>query len=274
MRFRNANRIPIATQGNSIVEYTLIGCLVLLLCMGSFWLLSGNLNGKMQGLKQDMSSHSQAALSAKAQVAQQMANAQAQMQASMAGSVSTNSGAVQTVGANGTTAAYAADILSNAKQGLDSGAITQAEYDMVVKLANKGHDIATIQGLLENAFTQSGGDSTAYAASNLTFNGQNYTPTQLNDILASNINDFSTMRQQASVLNGVLYDQALLNSINDAGGNIINSGNATEQQNQTAASFAQYQSSGTGVASTGTNQQSAIICTNGEHLDSGNHCVP
>jgi hypothetical protein len=273
------------TSGNTILEYVLIG-LVLLLCIGGFSLLSTNWNDIMKQFKQDMLSHNQAATNANALQKQQIANAQAQVQAqaqqaatsatnsASSASVATNTQTVETVGANGNTDTFASEILSNAKQALASGKLTQTEYDLIARLANKGHDIAQIQGLLENAYTTSKGNSSAYATSQLTFNGQSYTPSQLNSILESNISDFGALRSQASVQNGVLYDQALLTSINNSGAQIINSGYASQQQNQTAASFIQYQDGGLGVSSTDTHEQSAVICTNGEHLDINNHCVP
>jgi hypothetical protein len=145
---------------------------------------------------------------------------------------------------------------------------------VVARLANKGHDIAMIQGLLEYAYKQSNGNSSAYANSSLTFNGQSYTPSQLNSILKSNIADFSTLRSQASTQRGVLYNQALLGAINDSGGQIINNGYSSQQQNQTADSFIQYQNAGLGGGSADTHQESAVICTKGEHLDVNNQCVP
>lgn len=271
-----------AVHGNTIMEYTLIGSLIVLVCIGGFQIIGSNFNGYMLGLKDDMASHNKATANAQAAQQQQVANAQAQMQAhaqemsnnSAANNTSAANGTIETLGANGNTNAYANDILTNANQALASGNLTQAEYDVVVKLANKGHDIAMIQGLLEGAYKQSQGNSSAYANSNLTFNGQTYTPAQLNAVLESNISDFGALRSQASVQNGVLYNQALLSSINDSGGKIINNGYASQQQNQTADSFIQYQSEGVGGGSTETHQESAVICTNGQHLDSGNHCVP
>lgn len=190
-------------------------------------------------------------------------------------SSSQNGPTVQTIGANGTTSAYAQSITDTAKQSLASGTITQAEYDSIVALANQGHEIATIQGLLENAYTQSSGNSNTFANTQLTFNGQNYTPAQLNSVLQSTVGTFSTMKSQVSVLNGVLTDQKLLTTVNNSGTQIINNGYATQQQNQSSASFIQYQSTGaSGGGSTDTNQQSANICTAGQHLDANNHCVP
>jgi hypothetical protein len=288
MNQRNRNgfalKIPIAASGNTMLEYSLIG-LSALVCIAGFSLIGSNWNSQLQQLKQDMLSHKQAAANTRAiQQAQmtqqaQIASSQAQIQQSLltnTPSINSTGGnsTIETVGANGSTAAYAADILTNAKKALDSGKLTQDEYNIVAKLANKGHDIAMLQGLLEDAFIQSKGNSSAYANSQFLLNGLSYTPAQLNTLLETTISDFSALRSQASVQNGVLYDPELLNSINDSGILIINNGYSTQQQNQTAASFIQYQNEGLGGGSAETHQQSAVICTEGKHLDSGNHCVP
>jgi len=282
MRFLNAIHPSSPAQGNTILEYCLIGGLITLVCIGGFSLIGTNWNEYMVGLKQDMLSHNQAAINAKAIQQQKIASAQAQLQAqsqqaanasaALAGEKPANA-TIETVGANGTTASYAQDILTNAKQALASGSLTQAEYDVVVRLANKGHDIAQIQGLLEGAFKQSNGNSSAYANTQLTFNGQSYTPAQLNSVLESNISDFGALRSEASVQHGVLYNQTLLSSINDNGGKIINNGYSSQQQNQTADSFIQYQSEGVGGGSQDTHQQSATICASGQHMDANNHCT-
>lgn len=287
MCFQKVKTASNAAQGNTILEYCLIGGLITMVCVGGFMMIGTNWNSYMLGVKQDMLGHKQAALSAQAKKSQVASAAQAQIQAQQqaaangqaaaasASSAASNS-TVETVGANGHTGTYAQNILDQAKQALASGKLTQTEYDIVAKLANKGHDIASIQGLLENAFKQSNGNSSAYANTQLTFNGQNYTPAQLNAVLESNISDFGALRSQASVQNGVLYDQALLTSINDNGGKIINNGYSSQQQNQTADSFIQYQNGGLGAdtGSSNTHQESAIICTNGQHVDANNHCVP
>jgi len=269
----------ISRSGQSLTEYSLIALAIAVVSIAALRGMGSTLNISFQ----DMLGHKQPAITAPVQNPELTSSTQAQIQAQeqatannqTTGTETTaNNSTVVTVGANGTTESYAQDILTKAQQALASGQITPAEFDMVSQLANKGHEIALIQGLLENAFQQSNGNSTVYANTPLPFNGQIYTPAQLNSILTTSINDFSTLRTKASVLNGVLYDQALLTSINDNGGNIINNGYSSEQQNQTAASFIQYQNEGVTGGSTDTNQQSAIICTTGQHLDASNHCAP
>jgi hypothetical protein len=273
----------ISKAGQSLTEYSLIALAIAVVSITALMGMGKTLNISFQ----DMLGHKQApvaAVTAPVQNPQLTSTAQAQIQAQQqaaTGNQTTtgmqsapNNSTVVTVGANGTTESYAQDILTKAQQALASGQITPAEFDIVSQLANKGHEIALIQGLLENAFQQSNGNSTVYANTPLPFNGQIYTPAQLNAVLTTSTNEFSTLRTKASVLNGVLYDQALLVSINDNGGNIINNGYSSEQQNQTAASFIQYQTEGVTGGSTDTNQQSAIICTAGQHLDASNHCVP
>lgn len=272
-------------SGQALVEYCVCAGAVLLICVVGFQIFGGNLAGWFALLKEDMGKNTQHTVQAKAGQSvlvgsagnaggqgqpSVMNNALSSIQNAQAESAKET---IDVAGSNGTTAAYATDILAKAKQSLDSGNLSQDEYDMVVKLANKGHDIAKIQGLLENAFSQSQGNSSAYANTALNFNGQTYTPSQLNSVLETSITDFSTLKSQASTLNGVLYDTTLLTTINDSGAQIINNGYSSKQQNQTADSFIQYQSGGATGGSTDTHQESAVICTNGDHQDSGTQCA-
>src|SRR5262249_13684223 len=116
----------------------------------------------------------------------------------------------QTVGANGTTESYAQSITDGAKKALADGSISQAEYDLIVQTSNQGHDIAAIQGLLESAYKSSNGNAGAYAGTHLNFNGQNYTPAELNELLKTNVADFSDLKTRASAQTGVLNNQSLL----------------------------------------------------------------
>lgn len=280
-----ARQQKLAQAGNTIVEYGLIGVSIVVVAIVGLQVTGGNLNDLFSQMKTDINHQVQATSTADAK----HTSAKLAFQAATSALINTNPGALpnssgsangssaapvtQTVGANGTTDTYAQNINDQAQQSLASGKITQEEYNQIVNLANKGHDIAMIQGLLENAFTNSKGDSNAYANSKLTFNGQSYTPAQMNALLQSNTSDFSNLKSQVAVLNGVLYDQALLSTVDSSGSKIINNGYATQQQNQSADSFIQYQSGSPTGGSNSTNQESATICTSGQHMDSNNHCV-
>lgn len=280
-------------RGVTILEYAMIGGTFIGLSMvglnlvgvnlnSLFLLMNTDMNHKMQNASTIQAQHASAKLGFQTTASSQVKTGPApNIPAAIPSLPLTASGSTagpitQTVGANGTTETYAQNITDQAKQSLASGAITQAEYNVIVNLANKGHDIATIQGLLESAAANSSGNSANFANSSLTFNGQSYTPAQLNAVLASNLTDFTTLRSQASTLTGVLYDQSLLTTVNSSGSAIINNTFATQQQNSSAASYVQYQGAGLtdATGSTSTNQQSATICTAGQHLDTSNHCVP
>lgn len=276
-----------SNHGNTLLEYAVIGMLILVVSIGGIRLLGGNITSWMDSLKQNMDDTTKKSVSTQDVQQQQAAQMVAAQKAAnaisssnqappslalTAASIPAPSKPIAVVGANGTTDSYANAILQSARDSLAKGSISQSEYNLIVQLANKGHDIATIQGLMQSAYTQSQGNAAAYAGTNLTFNGKSYTPAQLNDILTNNISDFSSLRKDASVLTGVLYDSQLLSTINDYGGKIINSGYAAQQQNQTAASFIQYQNEGIGVNAGDTHQQSATICTSGNNSDTGTHC--
>lgn len=269
------------------MEYVVIGAIILVVSLGGVQLLGGNLTGWLSALHKDMDDTTKKSVAAQGDQKQKEAEQMAAAAAAPVGAKNEGppslaltaatipppaSKPVNVAGSNGTTSAYADKIIQQAKDSLAKGSISQGEYDLIQRLANKGHDIATIQGLMEAAYNQTKGNPSAYASTKLSFNGQTYSPAQLNDILEANGNEFSALRKDASTLTGVLYDSALLVSINDNGGNIINSAYATRQQNQTAASFVQYQNEGLGVDSSNTHQQSGVICTNGHYSDTGQSC--
>lgn len=279
-RFSRNRRIT-GFAGQTLVEYCICGGTVLLACVVGITLFSGNLGSWFELLKQDMKRNAQVTAQATAEQQQSVSGSgtitEAQAEAALsAGEDPQAEGSDQVVsvsGANGgTVEAYVSDILGKAKQSLDAGNLTQDEYNVIMKMANKGHDIAAIQGLLEGAFNQSQGNSSAYANTSLSFNGQTYTPAQLNAILETNISDFSSLKAQASTQIGVLYDVNLLSTIDTSGAHIINNGFSSMQQNQTAASFIQYQNEGVAGGSASTHQESATVCTAGSYQDSGTQC--
>lgn len=272
--------------GQSLVEYGICASVVLVVCIVAMQALGGNLAEWMGLLKADMSKGIQKTAQATAEQQAVIAAAKGAVDAAgqpgvidkaletlQGAQVEESTATIAVSGSNGSqTEAYATGILSQAKQSLDAGKLSQDEYNVILKMANKGHEIAQIQSLLEGAFQQSQGNSTAYASSSLTFNGQTYTPNQLNAVLDSSVIDFSALRSQASTQTGVLYDENLLSTINESGGHIINNGYASKQQNATADSFIQFQTEGVAGGSTETHQESATVCTAGSLQDSGTQC--
>jgi hypothetical protein len=61
---------------------------------------------------------------------------------------------IATLGANGTTTLLADNLAQLAKKLRDSDEITQAQFNILTKLANQGHDIAEIAGVVEQAVKQ------------------------------------------------------------------------------------------------------------------------
>lgn len=57
---------------------------------------------------------------------------------------------VQTAGANGATTVLASQLELLGKQQLEAGQISQAQYTQMLALANQGHRLANMEGLLEN----------------------------------------------------------------------------------------------------------------------------
>jgi hypothetical protein len=272
--------------GQTLVEYGVCASAVLVVCIVAMQAMGGNLTEWLGLLKADMSkgvqktaqvtAEQQAVLSAAkgaVEAVGQSGNVDKALETMQGTGVEENNATITVSGSNGSqTEAYATGILSQAKQSLDAGKLSKDEYNVILKMANKGHEIAQLQSLLEGAFQQSQGNSSAYASSNLNFNGQTYTPDQLNAVLDSNVRDFSALRSQASTQTGVLYDETLLSTIDNSGAQIINNGFSSMQQNLTAASFIQYQNEGGAGGSAETHQESATVCTAGSYQDSGTQC--
>lgn len=279
-----------SSAGNAIVEYALCGATVLLVSIAGLQVVGGNFASWMKLLKQDMSQGVQSTASAVASQKAQFAQ-QGREQASFDGLVE-SAGAIagdavakaesaaappQAVGANGNTETYAKKIMDQAKQSLASGNLTQEEYNIIVNLANKGHAIGQIQGLLQGALNQSGGNFDTYNNAQLNFNGKSYTPSELQALLQSNTTDFGSLKQQASALNGVLYDPAMLQTISDSGNAIQNNSVLSQQVNNDATantgSIAQQYEAGTlGKLSDDTHGESGTICVTGNAQDSGTNC--
>lgn len=273
------------TTGNTLLEYGLVASLVVAICIGIMMSLGNDLNSWMAGLKDDMDNKNKAAssqlqLQSQAQTAATAAK-QSVSQAPLPETpnpVSTGqaSGTIQTVGSNGTEA-LATQILNLAEQSLQSGAISQTDYNIIMQIANKGHTIGQIQGVFESARRASNGDVAAYNNYRYSINGQSYSLPELTSVLNQNISDFSALKLQASALPNVKRELSLLSAIQESGGQIIINGSDALDKNRSAdnAVYVGMQENfdpNMPGNSGDTHQQSGHICTSGSYQDSGTQC--
>jgi Flp pilus assembly pilin Flp len=188
---RQENRKAIKLAGNTLPEYALIGSLVIVGSVGGLILLGGNLQGEFssfgQSLKRIQPSQSASGFNL-SQIAAQTGlspSGNSVMYTTRTGAVialpdypQPISTTVNTIGANGTTALMANQILKIAQQLLDAGDISEEQYGTLVALANQGHYIAEVERILEAAAAQVT-TSEEYESTTVSFNGKEYTMNSL-----------------------------------------------------------------------------------------------
>jgi hypothetical protein len=95
---------------------------------------------------------------------------------------------IETVGVDGTTDLLAGNIRSLADQLLAQKEISETEHAQLYELANQGHRIATIQGLLLQAGREAGTNGEQFANTQIQFEGKTYNTGQLSALLGESNN--------------------------------------------------------------------------------------
>jgi len=290
--------------GNSIPEYMVIALFLIFISLAGIQLLSANLNTAMAKVRDDMKTHQQAAQNVLA--AEQAAAAAAASGASGTGAGLTAAQAallqqsladkVQTSGANGATELLANQLSAAAELLLAEGKIDASQYDILMQLANQGHEIAQIESLIANAISSANGDTTLLQNMTLVYNGSTYTVTELSQMIGtgatpadlatsnvlaldpaqydSQIASFASLYTEA-LNSGALSDPTALSTVTSAAQQIGNLAESVEdtvyQVNNTglAATTAAVQ---TQVASVASQMDSSNICTAGSFQDNGVLC--
>lgn len=313
-------------SGQGLSEYTLIGTLITLSAIVAIGLTGGKLADVFRNLKGDLSHHIEQAKTDRVVVASlpvttggatpniaappalppqstQTASPPSSTPVSKGLRLTTKSGAtlelanypndiaksVYTAGANGTTTILANSIQMIADAQLASGAISPSQYNSLIALANKGHELANIQAAMESA-AQS---SRSFSSATMTVNGKKMSIEDLsleigfrnydyNGILPSNplsepaygeVQKFITLYQTV-VKNGSLNDPTVKAIVTDASTQIML---ITEAVNQTGYQlYNNYINSSAflqNTASTLIHNNAATICTSGNGTDSGIQCA-
>lgn len=94
---------------------------------------------------------------------------------------------LETVGSNGTTDILAANLQSIAQQMLAQGKLSEEQYNQLIDLANQGHNLGIMEGLLEDAAIRSNGDKNAFKLMPMTYKGQQHTTASLHTTLSETI---------------------------------------------------------------------------------------
>lgn len=311
-------------RGNSLAEYTVIGGLVLVVSIFAISGFCGHLQEALAGLKSDMEGHARTATVAgvvqmaasrtQAQLAAQQAAQQTAQQTAAGAGVNVQlkatgslTSSIMVSGANGTSELVLANLEAITKDLLAKGEIDQQTADILVKLANKGHQMAQAEKLLEDAMKNSNGNAQAFNQATVTFNNQSYStyelagqlqlvndangalvPNSTNSLMSQfqNLSDQATgniQDSQTQQLVGTLSNQIAV--LADGTENATHSVNRGEYAPTLDAFYQDVASSVNGLdpsngkyptqldpASVTTSQDSATICNIGGVQDTGTHC--
>jgi hypothetical protein len=108
---------------------------------------------------------------------------------------------VETAGASGTTNVLLESLINAASLQLQGGKISQASYDQIINLSNKGHRLADVQGLVEKTFAQCNGDLTCYKTAYVEY--ENFTHLLVNlDDMTANTHQYTEQASSMTTVNG------------------------------------------------------------------------
>jgi hypothetical protein len=315
-----------SAPGNTMVEYVLPGLLVALCSIAAFLAVGGSFQELMQDLRQDMSKSSastkqqtdlqKAQMGAyilkqtlnsgvATQLPSNIAATMASLNATQAAQQTTST--ITTLGANGATQQLSDHIVQLANQWKAEGKITDAQLNVLINLANEGHQLATEEKMFTEALLAGQTD--------LEVNGQSYSlsvnealgynkqmapdvwglnPEAANPLLRPFAQAYQNFVQMQSQLDPALsqqisnlaiqisaVDDGLKWSVDDAltGHASQNTMTAENLWQATAAHFQDNINNSPAASSTVaadasslTNTNSTQICTNGKGQDNGTVC--
>ncbi len=306
--FQNAAESPLAAAlnrpnkrlpGNSVAEYALAGCLIVVVCLGMILTFSGNLNKAFASLKEDMRAQKETTrtelIEQKQQKAGVLATGLNEAQRNLLDDDLATK--IQTTGANGATELLASQMELTAQKMLAEGKINQQQYDGIMRLANQGHLMARMQGMVEDAVLMAGGDYNKFSNTSFTVDGTAYTAAEL----ARNLGFYGVYPEELATIDilnfpdtwsptsdgfldiyadlkasGALNDPTIKATIDSAAVQILQMGEATESQMtyyfrgdiapKSLDEVRDFQAEKT------THMGSAQICTAGDFKDSGVLC--
>jgi hypothetical protein len=173
-------------RGQSLLQYILIGGIVLLGSLGGLVLLGNTLHTSLQGFQQSLkigalpnqAAQTEKALSNSAYYSEFTFRTRAGNTFQLQGYPQDMGEAIVTIGANGTTEIILANLDRLIRQLLQNGEINTEQADLLAALSNQGHEIAKIESLLEAA--QADSDSrNEFLNTVVIYNGQRYSPPKL-----------------------------------------------------------------------------------------------
>ncbi len=294
-------------QGNTFMEYALVGLLVLGVCILTLLKMNVNLSNSVQRMMGSKPVVSNTMAVTHTPPTDSTTTAATVTPVPNIVQLTTDSGTVinlmvypqnlsssiMTSGAHGTTDLLADTIISLAQQLLAAKEISQTGYDSLMALANQGHRIASIEKLQEDV-AASASSPQQYANTLIQFEGKTYTPDTLMNLIGYNNNSMDpnavqnpltdptadpeiqtlqTLYQEA-VQSGVLNDPVVAQVVENLAGQI---GSLSDDTNIAVATITENAGAPKNmeqtVSSIAANNHSASICTIGSSKDSGVKCT-
>ena len=172
--------------GQGIAEYSLVGTLIALAVIAPFTLLGKNTTTAFKGLNTKTQQQTIAKTannttllnSISAPALPNMSNVGIGLsdgtQLQLNNYPAKVDSLVQTSGANGTSELLLSDLDSLIQQLSASGEITPSDASLLQQLSNQGHQMAGIEGLIEDAATKSNGQTSGFLSQVITYNGKTY----------------------------------------------------------------------------------------------------
>lgn len=185
------------------MEYTLVGMLLLVASLASWQLLSNNIFNSVKTVKHDMQQKNKATASyaqrqAKliaaikefkeatdhkvSQVNTQFCNANTGSCTSIENSIDSKA-AIETLGANGSINLMGDKFVLLGAQLLASGKIDEAQASIFNDLANQAYKLGSISGTIEQIAQNCNSDTSCFATTTVSYNGQQMTASQLSNLI-------------------------------------------------------------------------------------------
>lgn len=203
-------------KGHGLVEYSLIGLLVLGICMIGLNRLSSSLEGNLEDFHRSLvrkksDNASKPFLANNNALAPGNPTEQSQLKAQESMSPEQTISSIQVMGANGATKELASTLENRIKQLVESGKITESQANLLFKLANRGHYMANAEKAVD--------DTIEKTQDTVNFEGKEYSIWDLGVSLGVGVGTWEAQQKveemmaqanNAILLNGKRYDASLM----------------------------------------------------------------
>jgi len=259
-------------HGNALVEYTLIGVLLVGASIIVFLSFGQNFKNALADLHSDMKAHNDQAsfMEAQAQANIVMAGMTGGSASGLSGS-SNNPAMAQTTGANGNQVGLG----NTGNSATPAKPLTPEEQlkSLLVQLANQAHEVAQLQSMLESISKYSKGDLEKFQSTSIYYNGQVLNAWQLSWALSHGGEIVALQQKKNEVLASGASD-SVKDKISQLTDLVTHNAATTSQATSSVLHGEQDPSAVSNVSdSNATHQDAGKICGVSGHADNGNNCT-